>query len=298
MLKLVSKPDVAPNSLFITSTIETDHIEPIAVGRFGRVFRARYGGQLVALKMLRPDSVKKDFYVEALTWQSLSHHQFILPFLGIYKDTREHSEQLFLVSPFMKDGTLSHWRKRYAQAVQVNEIQRLMLEVADGVQYIHSEGMVHGDLHGGNVLLDSEFHCQIIDFGSTRHSEMTVTQSTRSLMFNFAAPELFGICTTCCRFDCVGSHDGENEQHMVKTQKTDVYAFGCLYYTIFFDAVPFHGKTKLQALRLVIEGVLPDRLENPRMEDDTWNVIQNCWKRKPSSRPPMETIVAMLTPPS
>ena len=166
------------------------------------------------------------------------------------------------------------------------------------------------------MLLDSEFHCQITDFGLTRHSEMTVTGSSGAFLINSAAPELFGMCTTCCQFDCVGSHDGGNGQHRVKTQKTDVYAFGCLYYTvrlrfsktysyikpcpgqIFFDTVPFQGKNNPQIMRLVSKGVRPDRLENPRMEDDTWNVIQNCWKQRPSSRPPMETIVAMLTPPS
>ena len=84
------------------------------------------------------------------------------------------------------------------------------------------------------MLLDSEFHCQITDFGSTRHSEVTVTRSTTALLFNYAAPELFGMCTTCRQFDCNGSHDGQDEQHRTKTMETDVYAFGCLYYAVRF----------------------------------------------------------------
>ena len=54
MLKLVSKPDVVPNSLFMTDTIQINHTKPIGVGKFGRVFEAVYHGQLVALKMLHP----------------------------------------------------------------------------------------------------------------------------------------------------------------------------------------------------------------------------------------------------
>ena len=84
----------------------------------------------------------------------------------------------------------------------------------------------------GNVLLDSEFHCQITDFGSTRHSEATVTRSTTALVSNYAAPEFFGMCTTCCQFDCDGCHDSQDEQHRTKTMETDVYAFGCLYYAV------------------------------------------------------------------
>jgi serine/threonine protein kinase len=82
------------------------------------------------------------------------------------------------------------------------------------------------------VLLDSEFHCQITDFGSTRHCDVTVRRSTTTLSFNFAAPELIGMCATCGGLDCDEPHNDEDEQHKIKTMKTDVYAFGCLYYAV------------------------------------------------------------------
>ena len=84
------------------------------------------------------------------------------------------------------------------------------------------------------MLLDSEFHCKVTDFGSTRHCDATATRSTTTLAFNFAAPELFGICATCGEIDCEEVHDGDEEQHKMKTKKTDVYAFGCLYYAVCF----------------------------------------------------------------
>lgn len=134
-----------------------------------------------------------------------------------------------------------------------------MLEVAEGIQYLHSEGIVHSDLHGvsnwyyafqsihaivyqGNVLLDPELHCQITDFGLTRHSEATVAQSTTLFVANFAAPELFGTCITCGQLVCDGCHEGNDVQHKGKTEKTDVYAFGCLYYAVRsnFHAVLFN----------------------------------------------------------
>ena len=82
------------------------------------------------------------------------------------------------------------------------------------------------------MLLDAEFHCQITDFGSTRHCDVTATRSTTTLSFHFAAPELFGMCATCGELDCEELHDGDEEQHKMKTKKTDVYAFGCLYYAV------------------------------------------------------------------
>ena len=62
----------------------------------------------------------------------------------------------------------------------------------------------------------------------------------------------------------------------------------------FFDTVPFHGISEFQIIRLLAKGKRPHRLENPRMEDNTWNVIQRCWESIPSERPTMEQIVEKL----
>ena len=123
-----------------------------------------------------------------------------------------------------------------------------MLEVAEAIQYLHFEGIIHGDLHGvcnsisylpeshlsvyqGNVLLDSDFHCQITDFGLSRHSEATAAWSTQTFAPNYAAPELFGMCSACDQKGCVGCLPGHRT---TKTLETDVYAFGCLYYGVGF----------------------------------------------------------------
>ena len=63
------------------------------------------------------------------------------------------------------------------------------------------------------MLLDANFQVQIADFGLTRLSEATATRS-RALHHHFAAPELF------------------EDDAAVKTEKSDVYAFGCLYYEV------------------------------------------------------------------
>lgn len=73
--------------------------------------------------------------------------------------------------------------------------------------------------------MDANFHAQISDFGLTRHSEATVTGSG-SLQYNFAAPELFGY---------LGDDDSDSDddaQLMARSQRSDIYAFGCLYYEV------------------------------------------------------------------
>jgi serine/threonine protein kinase len=104
-------------------------------------------------------------------WRSL-RHTFVLPFLGIYRN--ESMEQIFLVSPYMMNGTLARWRKKanpsnaeveervwffYPSAVCGSSPSRKMLEVAKGIEYIHLEGVVHGDLRGVFDLKHKMLRC-------------------------------------------------------------------------------------------------------------------------------------------
>ena len=54
-------------------------------------------------------------------WRSLNH-KFVLPFLGIHED--KLSSQLYLVSPYMENGTLAQWRKNTNPSVA--EIEQLV----------------------------------------------------------------------------------------------------------------------------------------------------------------------------
>jgi serine/threonine protein kinase len=74
-----------------------------------------------------------------------------------------------------------------------------------------------------NVLLDASLHVQIADFGLTRLLDTTNTQSGAKHV-NFSAPELFG---------CPEDADNPSEAvEPARTQMSDIYAFGCLYYEV------------------------------------------------------------------
>ncbi len=124
MLKAFEKMRVLPPSLTATEVnMPTGHRYGIGVGGFGQVFKAKYRGLAVGLKVLhRPDSdlvswscrlssfkfhfgLPAAFYREALMWRSLKH-KFVLPFLGIHEPGNGITSRLCLVSPYMKNDTL------------------------------------------------------------------------------------------------------------------------------------------------------------------------------------------------
>jgi len=179
----------------------------------------------------------------------------------------------------MSNGTLMKWRSEQALNVNALEIHRLMREVAEGVAYIHSQGIVHGNLCGETILLSSDLHCKIADFGLTSFHQ------------NFTAPELFGMCATCTRQECDGCNQGDMD--CIRTTRTDVYAFGCLYFAVFYNSVPFQGKEFRQIMSIITAGQRPSQSGAPIMEADTWNLIQKCWKQRPSLRPSMKKVAAL-----
>ena len=149
--------------------------------------------------------------------------------------------------------------------------------------------------------MDADLHAQIADFGLTRISEVKNT-GTNARHLNFAAPELFGYCE---------DDISEDDDVPIKTQKSDVYAFGCLYYEVrkikgadafaeqwttqvYYDAIPFAGKTDVQIMRLHSRGAHPPRLDLPPLSDHAWELIQSCWAREASKRPGMDVIRAWM----
>ena len=118
------------------------------------------------------------------------------------------------------------------------------MEVAEGLQYLHQEGITHGDLRGvspffflfldtrvnnnypprqTNVFLDHDHHVKIANYGLARHFDSTGTKSP-TLSLHFAAPELFWYM-----------EKDPHEEMLRRTKKTDVYAFACLYYEVSYE---------------------------------------------------------------
>ncbi|KAJ7206235.1 kinase-like domain-containing protein, partial [Mycena haematopus] len=172
ILKLSEACDKLPSSLFITGvTGRTEHAA--FGGGFGDIYQASYDGKTVALKHIRTfhrDSeqrrIRLQFCREALVWQQLQH-PFILPFIGIDRQTFPSS--LCMVSPWMENGTVLKYLNDHGRA----DVDKLLMEIAQGLRYLHSRNIVHGDLRGANILITHEWSACLADFGLTSLSDAT-----------------------------------------------------------------------------------------------------------------------------
>lgn len=160
--------------------------ELLGEGALGVVWKAYQPsvGREVALKIIRPGlasqpSFVRRFEAQARTIARLAHPH-IVPLIDFWRDP----EAAYLVTALMAGGSL-------AEAIESGpipsaEARRMLAQIGSAVDHAHSQGIVHGDLRPGNVLMDASGNAYLSDFriGSTGAHEVTPEGSP------YRAPEL------------------------------------------------------------------------------------------------------------
>ncbi|KAJ7646718.1 kinase-like domain-containing protein [Roridomyces roridus] len=294
--KLSEASDRLPSSLFIKGVTARD-VHPTFGGGFSDVYRALYDKRPVALKRMRYflegadlRRINLKFCREALVWKDL-HHPYIVPFIGIDRDSFPSS--LCMVSPWMKHGTVLSYLKENGE-----QAHRLLFEIAQGLRYLHSRTVVHGDLRGvlpsplsrfecnprppqANILIDECWSACLSDFGLSSFSDATTSMqtSTRAGSIYWMAPELIAPERFGFKFS--------------RTQASDVYAFACVCVELYAGRPPFSHATEAAALFAVVNGERPPRPSG--MPDTLWRLVSECWSENPRTRPSSTVVAQNMT---
>ncbi|KAJ7463489.1 kinase-like domain-containing protein, partial [Mycena galericulata] len=217
--------------------------------------------------------IRLKFCREALVWLTLQH-EYILPLIGIDRETFPFS--FCMVSPWMQHGTVLKYLSQHGRA----DVDKLLLQVAEGLGYLHSLNIVHGDLRGLNILVSDNLNACLADFGLTSVIAASITNtsstnhggSTRWLAPELLQPSDFG----CERF--------------LRTPASDVYAFACLH----TGRPPFSDiALDPPVMFKVIAGERPGRPDTS-MSDDLWALVTAAWAQNFRDRPDIKAIIASI----
>jgi hypothetical protein len=169
----------------------------------------------------------------------------------------------------------------------------IMLQVAEGVQYMHQNRVVHRDLKSMNILVKSSrddgaehVWAQVGDLGSSRRKEKSRTHSLQTPNMGtpmWMAPELFGD---------PGKKLSGKEGVLKHPFKSDVYSFGILCYEILTGNTPFPDDLP----RIMREKV--SRGDRPKLPSQCPQILKNlielCWDPEPITRPSFAEICEEL----
>ncbi|KAJ7466228.1 kinase-like domain-containing protein [Mycena galericulata] len=268
---------------------------PVANGGFASVYEGWYERETglkehVAVKVIQKrdevDEAKlnKRLRREIKVWGSLQHRN-VIELTGI---TFEHGPFMSMVCPWMDGGTLSAYIQRLGATLSISSKLSILCDVASGLSYLHSQGIIHGDLTTVNILLDAHSKAVLADFGLSiimsefpGTSYMTTTLECGGAL-RWAAPELIP--------------NGDSPHKFRMSTTTDVYSSGGVIDHVFSGRMPFHDLRDWDIIHTV--GIRREHPPRPTgefaIEDKYWDFIESCWNIDPTRRPTAADILAFL----
>ncbi|KAI3977016.1 hypothetical protein MKX01_008874 [Papaver californicum] len=251
--------------------------ERIGLGSYGEVYRGDWHGTEVAVKKFLDQDISGDaleeFRSEVRIMKRLRHPNVVL-FMGAV--TR--APNLSIVTEFLPRGSLYRLIHRPNSQVDERRRLRIALDVARGMNYLHSctPVIVHRDLKSPNLLVDKNWVVKVCDFGLSRikHNTFLSSRSTAGTA-EWMAPEVL-----------------RNEP---SDEKCDVYSFGVILWELCTMQQPWGGMNPMQVVGAV--GFQHRRLDVPGdMDPVVADIIQKCWQTDPKLRPSFAEIMAALKP--
>lgn len=258
-------------------------------GAYGKVYQVQWLGMQCAVKQIGG----KTAIDEEVKILSKLHHPNIIQLYGYSLD----QGTLYLIMELM-DKTLGEYIYQNQQGAPFSLHVALdsMLQIAKGMRYLHSKGMAHRDLKGGNVLVKPSgnpelqrkgyLSVKLTDFGmakaNLRYSTVT-PQSMNVGTLVWKAPELFRL------FHSEYSNSGGQK---LRTRnyypfKADVYSFGMVCYEILCGKRPFSDVPFVSTSSFYAKVKRGDRPELPEFKllPGLSDYIKRCWDTDPCRRP-------------
>lgn len=152
------------------SVDEFERLNRIDEGTYGIVFRAKdkKTGEILALKKVKMDREREGFPLTALREINILlsfHHPSIVDVKEVVVGS--NLDSIYMVMEYMEHdlkGLMETMKQPYSQS----EVKCLMLQLLEGIKYLHDNWVLHRDLKTSNLLLNNRGELKICDFGLAR----------------------------------------------------------------------------------------------------------------------------------
>ncbi|XP_042230253.1 TGF-beta receptor type-1-like isoform X1 [Homarus americanus] len=275
-------------------------IEIIGKGRFGEVWRGRWRGEYVAVKIFSSRDERSWFREVEIYQTVMLRHDNLLGFIAADNKDNGTWTQLWLVTDYHENGSLFDYLMRYT--VDTAGMIRMALSIATGLSHLHMDIMgnkgkpaiAHRDLKSKNILVKSNGTCAIADLGlAVRYDSNTdtvdIVPNNRVGTKRYLAPE------------CLD--ESMNMNHIDSFKRADVYALGLVYWEIarrcntgggceeyqlpYYDMVP--NDPTIEEMRKVVcmykqRPIIPNKWQSCEDLRVMSKLMKECWYHNAAAR--------------
>ncbi|XP_021187896.1 TGF-beta receptor type-1 isoform X2 [Helicoverpa armigera] len=293
-------------------------VDIIGKGRFGEVWRGRWRGENVAVKIFSSRE-ESSWFREAEIYQTVMlRHENILGFIAADNKDNGTWTQLWLITDYHENGSLFDFLS--ARTIDSITLVKMSLSIATGLAHLHMDivgtkgqpgvlfsntdqtecwrniggkpAIAHRDLKSKNILVKSNLTCVIGDLGlAVRHNvasdSVDVPTTNRVGTKRYMAPEVLDETMDTRQFD--------------PYKRSDVYSFGLVlwemarrcgvmpdeYQPPYYDCVP--PDPALEDMRRVVctekrRPNVPNRWHSDHVLSSISKVMKECWYQNPAAR--------------
>ncbi|OQR91576.1 protein kinase [Achlya hypogyna] len=229
---------------------------------------ATYAVKIVAKESLVKPKARIKFASELKIHKSLRHHRVVR-----FEHYFEDDSNCYLLLELCSNHSLSDLVKRRKRLAE-HEVRYYIKQLLEGVQYLHSQCVIHRDLKLGNLFLTSDMQLKIGDFGLASHLDSRAEKrKTMCGTPNYIAPEIL--------------NGARNDGHSFEV---DVWSTGVILYTLLVGRPPFETRDVKDTYRLIRANdySFPDTVA---LSPAAVNLITEILRHDPTKRPSIANIL-------
>lgn len=247
-------------------------IREVGRGGMGVVYHA-YESMLdrsVALKILPPELSHQQDFVESLRREAVSAARLRHPHIALLYEFGYTDDTAFLVMEYVPGSSLRELLE--AGSLSKERTLTILSQIADGLDYAHSQGIVHRDVKPSNILVSSNDHAMLIDFGLADMVENALITIDSAILGtpHYMAPEQ------------AAGYGAE--------ARSDQYALAAVAYEMLTGYPPFHGRNATAVVHAhIYEPPAPPTERRPTLPIAVNHVLLRALSKEPYERYPTVT---------